>query len=119
MAALGGAEYNMAMISFSGLPQDQPGLRGRVIAGHIAPREGEIMQEGRPFLPVLKRRATYQRADFEPAGQPGWLVFNEAWHLDWTAREGAADRILPRGRPSSAWIPKNGASGNPPTGAES
>ena len=87
MAALGGAEYNMAMISSSGLPQDQPGLRGRVIAGHIAPREGEIMQEGRPFLPVLKRRATYQRADFEPAGQPGWLVFNEAWHPDWRAFE--------------------------------
>ena len=40
--------------------------------------EGEVLEEGRPFLPVKKSgQSTYHRVGFEPAGEPGWLVFNE------------------------------------------
>jgi hypothetical protein len=34
--------------------------------------------------------------EFEPTGESGWLIFNEAWHPDWTAREGIEERKIHR-----------------------
>jgi hypothetical protein len=86
MAALGGAEHHLAMIEEKGLPNDEPGLQGRVIEGRIAAKEGGKLEDGRPFLAVSKKGAsTYERLEFEPTAEAGWLVFNEAWHPDWRA----------------------------------
>ena len=87
VAALGGAAHNLAVIQTAGGETEEPGFRGQVVGGRIVQREGEVLEEGRPFLPIAKTGAfSYQRAEFEPAGEPGWLVFNEAWHPDWTVR---------------------------------
>jgi hypothetical protein len=168
IAAIGGAEHNLAMIQTSGLAVDEPGLRGKVIGGRIAASEGKVLEEGKAFSRVSRREGgTYQRVEFEPTGESGWLIFNEAWHPDWTALEGGNSRevhramlafsgvqttgqsgvvfefrqpwwysvcacislagwaaalglcvFLPMGRSSSAWIRRNGASENHPTGAE-
>ncbi|MFM8365637.1 MAG: hypothetical protein ACKOAS_10865, partial [Verrucomicrobiota bacterium] len=92
MAALGGAEHNLAMIEGTGLPTDEPGLQGRVVEGRIAAKEGGVLEDGRTFLVVPKKGAsTYERFEFEPTGEPGWLVFNEAWHRDWRAFSGGAE----------------------------
>ena len=86
MAALGGATHNLAMIEGSGLPTDDPGLQGRVVEGRIVAKESGVMEEGRAFLAVPKKGpSTYERLEFEAAGDSGWLVFNEAWHPDWRA----------------------------------
>lgn len=86
MAALGGAVHNLAMIEGSGMPTDEPGLQGRVIEGRIAANEGGKLEEGRPFVPVKSEGAsTYERFRFAATGEPGWMVFNEAWHPDWRA----------------------------------
>ncbi|MFM8363957.1 MAG: 6-pyruvoyl-tetrahydropterin synthase-related protein, partial [Verrucomicrobiota bacterium] len=69
MAALGGAEHNLAMIEGTGLPTDEPGLQGRVVEGRIAAKEGGVLEDGRPFLAVSKKGAsTYERFEFEPTG---------------------------------------------------
>jgi hypothetical protein len=86
MAALGGATHNLVMIQGSGLPTDEPGLQGRVVEGRIVAKESGVMEEGRAFLAVPKKGpSTYERFEFEPARDSGWLVFNEAWHPDWRA----------------------------------
>ncbi len=98
MAALGGAAHNLAVIETRGGETDQEGLRGRVVEGRIVPREGEVLEEGRPFLHIAKTGASnYQRAEFQASGEPGWLVFNEAWHPDWTAHEGGKKLEVSRG----------------------
>jgi hypothetical protein len=88
IAALGGAEHNLAMIQLDGGPTTEPGLQGNIVNGRIASLDGNVMQEGRDFLPVKRSDgATYQRVSFDPTGHAGWLVFNEAWHPDWRALE--------------------------------
>jgi hypothetical protein len=92
MAALGGASHDLAMIEGMGMPTDEPGLQGRVVEGRIAAKEGGVLEDGRPFLAVSKKgAATYERFEFEPAGEAGWLVFNEAWHPDWRAFSDGAE----------------------------
>jgi hypothetical protein len=87
-AALGGAHYNMATIEMAGVAPDEPGLRGRVVEGRIvAAKEGEAMQEGRPFERV-EGDGSYQAVRFAPAGTAGWMVMNQAWHPDWQAFQG-------------------------------
>jgi hypothetical protein len=94
VAALGGAAHHLAVIQTFGGETEQTGLRGRVVDGRIVPREGEVLEEGQPFRLVAKTgRSNYQRAEFEAAGEPGWLIFNEAWHPDWRAWEG--DKEIP------------------------
>ena len=98
IAALGGASYNLAVIETPGGATHGEGLRGRVVESRIVQREGEVLEEGRPFLPIAKTGASnYQRARFEATGQPGWLIFNEAWHPDWTAREGGGILAITKG----------------------
>jgi hypothetical protein len=98
VAALGGAAHNLAVIETRGGETDQEGLRGRVVEGRIVPREGEVLEEGRPFVPIAKTGASnYQRVEFQAAGQSGWLIFNEAWHPDWTAREGSEELAVTKG----------------------
>jgi hypothetical protein len=61
-------------------------LQGRVLEGRIAAKEGGKLEEGRAFVPVKgEGTSTYERFAFEAAGEPGWLVFNQAWHPDWRA----------------------------------
>jgi hypothetical protein len=98
MAALGGAAHHLAVIQTAGGETAEPGLRGRVVDGRIAQRDGEVLEEGRDFLPIAKTGiTTYQRSEFVPTGEPGWLVFNEAWHPDWTAREGGKSLAVTKG----------------------
>jgi hypothetical protein len=87
LAALAGASHNLVMLEFAGAPAEMPGLQGRVDGGRIVQLEGRMMEEGRPFAPVSGGMDTYQSARFEPTGEAGWLVFNEAWHPDWRAYE--------------------------------
>lgn len=92
IAAIGGAEHSLAMIQTDGLALDEAGLRGSVVEGRIAASEGKVLEEGRPFTRVHRAGAgSYQTVEFKPAGESGWLVFNEAWHPDWTAREGGVE----------------------------
>ena len=98
VAALGGAAHNLAVIQTPGGETAEPGLRGRVVDGRIAQREGEVLDEGRAFQPVKKTgKPNYQRVEFEPTGETGWLIFNEAWHPDWTACEGGREIPLTKG----------------------
>ena len=98
VAALGAAAHNLAVIQAAGGETAEPGLRGRVVDGRIAQREGEVLEEGKDFLPIAKTGfTTYQRSEFVPTGEPGWLVFNEAWHPDWTAREGDKSVAVTKG----------------------
>jgi len=98
VAALGGAAHNLAVIQTAGGETAEPGLRGRVVDGHIAQREGEVLDEGRAFQPVKKTgKSNYQRVEFEPTGETGWLIFNEAWHPDWRAREAGKEIPLSKG----------------------
>jgi hypothetical protein len=98
VAALGGAAHHLAVIQTAGGETAEPGLRGRVVDGRIAQRDGEVLEEGRDFLPIAKTGiTTYQRSEFAPTGEPGWLVFNEAWHPDWTAREGGKSLAVTKG----------------------
>jgi hypothetical protein len=86
MAALGGAAHNLAMIEASGMPTGEPGLQGRVVDGRIASQEDGVLEEGRAFSRVPEVGAsTYERFEFAAPGEPGWLVFNQAWHPDWRA----------------------------------
>jgi hypothetical protein len=89
-AALGGAHYNMATVELAGVAADEGGLRGRIVDGHIeAAKDGEAMQEGRPFVRVgLAGGGNYQSVLFAPTGDAGWLVMNQAWHPDWQAFQG-------------------------------
>lgn len=89
IAAMGGAGHNLAVIELAGSANDEPGLRGEVVDGHIAASEGKVLDEGRSFTRIAKKPdGTFQQVAFEPTTQAGWLVFNEAWHPDWTVREG-------------------------------
>ena len=98
VAALGGAAHHLAVIQTFGGETEQSGLRGRVVDGRIVPREGEVLEEGQPFRSVAKTgRSNYQRAEFEAAGEPGWLIFNEAWHPDWRAWEGDKETTVTKG----------------------
>jgi hypothetical protein len=98
VAALGGAAHNLAVIQTPGSETAEPGLRGRVVDGRIAQREGEVLEEGRSFQQVKKTGdSNYQLASFEPTGEAGWLVFNEAWHPDWRARELGKEIPVSRG----------------------
>ena len=98
VAALGGAAHHLAVIQTAGGETAESGLCGRVVDGRIAQREGEVLEEGRDFLPIAKTGiTTYQRSEFVPTGEPGWLVFNEAWHPDWTAREGDKSLAVTKG----------------------
>jgi hypothetical protein len=98
VAALGGAAHNLAVIQTPDGETAEPGLRGRVVDGRIAQREGEVLDEGRAFQPVKKTgKSNYQRVEFEPTGETGWLIFNEAWHPDWTACEGGREIPLTKG----------------------
>lgn len=87
LAALGGASHNLAMIELDGASIDLPGVQGRVAEGKILAIDGRTMRAGRPFMPVAGGMDSYQSARFEPTGEAGWLVFNEAWHPDWRAYE--------------------------------
>lgn len=98
MAALGGALHHFAMIEGIGLPTAEPGLQGRVVEGRIVAKEGGKMEEGRPFEPIETVGApTYERFEFEATGEPGWLVFNEAWHPDWKASSAGAEIPVTKG----------------------
>ena len=98
VAALGGAAHHLAVIQTAGSETAEPGLRGRVVDGRIAERDGEVLEEGRDFLPIAKTGiTTYQRSEFVPTGEPGWLVFNEAWHPNWTAREAGKSLAVTKG----------------------
>ena len=86
MASLGAARYNYAAIQMPGADLEAPGYQGKIVDGRILPKEKAAIQEGAHFLSVpQKSEATYQRFIFSPSGQPGWLVFNQAWHPDWVA----------------------------------
>ena len=86
MASLGAARYNYAAIHMPGADLEAPGYQGKIVDGRILPKEKAAIQEGSHFLSVpQKSEATYQRFTFSPSGQPGWLVFNQAWHPDWVA----------------------------------
>ena len=112
IAAIAGAEHNLAMIQTSGLAVDEPGLRGKVIEGRIAASEGKVLDKGKPFSRVSRREGgTYQRVEFEPTGESGWLIFSEAWHPDWTAREGAEERKIHRAMLAFSAVQTNGQAG--------
>jgi hypothetical protein len=112
IAAIGGAEHNLAMIQTSGLAVDEPGLRGKVIEGRIAASEGKVLDEGRAFARVPRQQGgTYQTVEFEPTGESGWLVFNEAWHPDWTAREGAEEGKIHRAMLAFSAVQTTGQAG--------
>ena len=86
MASLGAARYNYAAIQMPGADLEAPGYQGKIVDGRILPKEKAAIQEGAHFLSVpQKSEGTYQRFIFSPSGQPGWLVFNQAWHPDWVA----------------------------------
>ena len=91
MAALGGAEHNLAVVGMDGAAADEPGMRGRVVDGRIAPPDGGKLEEGAAFEPVGRVSENYQRVEFAPAGGAGWLVSNEAWHPDWRAFQGGRE----------------------------
>lgn len=98
VAALGGGAHHLAVIQTFRGETEQAGFRGRVVEGRIVPQEGEVLEEGQPFRPVPKTgRSSYQRAEFQAAGEPGWLIFNEAWHPDWRAREGDKETTVTKG----------------------
>lgn len=112
IAAIGGAEHNLAMIQTSGLAVDEPGLRGKVVEGRIAASEGKVLDKGKAFARVPKREGgTYQRVEFEPTGESGWLIFNEAWHPDWTAREGIEERKIHRAMLAFSAVQTTGQAG--------
>jgi len=112
IAAIGGAEYNLAMIQTSGLASDEPGLRGKVVDGRIAASEAKVLEGGKAFSRVPRRSGgTYQKVEFEPARESGWLVFNEAWHPDWTAMEGGERRDVHRAMLAFSGIQTSGQSG--------
>lgn len=86
VAALGSAAYNFATIQMTGIDLNEQGFRGRIIEGRITPKEGSIITEGQAFQPLTKKEGgNYHETTFEPAGQSGWLIFNQAWHPDWVA----------------------------------
>ncbi len=91
MAALGGAEHKLAVVGMDGAAADEPGMRGRVVDGRIAPPDGGKLEEGAAFEPVGRVSENYQRVEFAPAGGAGWLVSNEAWHPDWRAFQGGRE----------------------------
>jgi hypothetical protein len=112
IAAIGGAEHNLATIQTAGLASDEPGLRGKVVEGRIAAAEGKVLEEGKKFTPVPRcEGGTYQRVEFKPAGQAGWLVFNEAWHPDWMAREGGEKREIHRAMLAFSAVETSGKEG--------
>ncbi len=112
IAAIGGAEHNLAMIQTSGLAVDEPGLRGKIIEGRIAASEGKVLDEGKAFARASRREGgTYQRVDFEPTGESGWLIFNEAWHPDWTALEGGDSREVHRAMLAFSAVQTTGQAG--------
>jgi len=112
IAAIGGAEHNLAMIQSSGIAVNEPGLRGKVIGGSIAASEGKVLEEGKAFSRVSRREGdTYQRVEFEPTGESGWMIFNEAWHPDWTAFEGSERRELHRAMLAFSGVQTTGQSG--------
>lgn len=112
IAAIGGAEHNLAMIQTSGLSLEEPGLRGKVINGRIAASEGKVLEKGLPFIAVPRgEEVSYQSAVFGPAGESGWLIFNEAWHPDWTAREGAEERKVHRAMLAFSCVQTTGETG--------
>jgi hypothetical protein len=112
IAAIGGAEHNLAMIQTTGLAVDEPGLRGKIIEGRIAASEGKVLDKGKAFARVPRREGgTYQRVEFEPAGESGWLIFNEAWHPDWTAREGTEERKIHRAMLAFSAVQTTGQAG--------
>jgi len=49
--------------------------------------------------------------EFEPARESGWLVFNEAWHPDWTAMEGGERREIHRAMLAFSGVQTRGQSG--------
>lgn len=110
LAALGGASHNLAMIELPGDTTGIPGLQGRVVDGRIVPVEGRLMNEGRPFLGVKGGMENYQTARFEPPGEPGWLVFNEAWHPDWRAYAGGKPVPVKRTMLAFSAVETNGTS---------
>jgi hypothetical protein len=112
IAAIGGAEHNLAMIQTSSLAVDEPGLRGKVIEGRIAASEGKVLEGGKAFLRVPRHEGgNYQQVEFEPTGERGWLVFNEAWHPDWTALEGGDRREVHRAMLAFSGVQTSGQSG--------
>jgi uncharacterized membrane protein YfhO len=48
---------------------------------------------------------------FGPAGESGWLIFNEAWHPDWTAREGNEERKVHRAMLAFSGVQTTGETG--------
>jgi hypothetical protein len=97
-AALGVAAHNLALIQTPGAETGNPGLRGRVVDSRIAKRDGEVLEEGRPFEAVKTRGVSnYQRAEFEATGEPGWLCFNQAWHPDWRAQSAGQETPVRKG----------------------
>lgn len=89
LAALGAAGNSLAMIESPGGATDEPGLQGVVKEGRIVALEDRIMHPGRDFLPVAANQARRSgEASWGPAPEGGWLVFNDAWHPDWTAWNG-------------------------------
>ncbi len=85
--ALQGARYHMAVIEMAGVATDEPGLRGKITDGRIEPMTaGQEVAEGAPFSRLENStKGSYQKVAFGPAGSPGWLVMNQAWHPDWRA----------------------------------
>jgi hypothetical protein len=49
--------------------------------------------------------------DFEPTGESGWLIFNEAWHPDWTALEGGDSREVHRAMLAFSAVQTTGQAG--------
>jgi hypothetical protein len=70
----------------TGIDLNEQGFRGRIIEGRITPKEGSVITEGQAFQPLTKKEGgNYHETTFEPTGQSGWLIFNQAWHPDWVA----------------------------------
>jgi hypothetical protein len=95
LTALGGAGNSLAMIESSAGALDEAGLQGVVKDGRIVALDGRVMQPGRNFLPVaLNGGRRSGEAAWGPAPEAGWLVFNDAWHPDWTVWNGAEQKPL-------------------------
>ncbi len=96
-AVLGGAHYDMVTIQTIGVSLDDPTYRGRIIQNRIAAREGDALQGGTPFRPLLLGGGNrWETFEFEASPENGWAVFTEAWHPDWRAFANSDPREIHR-----------------------
>jgi hypothetical protein len=74
IAAIGGAEHNLAMIQTSGLAVDEPGLRGKVIEGRIAAFESKAQGSLRTRRTRRRLQADTKTHQLQLAAKPQFLL---------------------------------------------